>query len=196
MKLYVDTSGKTVTVSRETEPKNDQNGQQKVEKGTGRLMWSTQVFVLDETGGEVITITTVGEKPSVKVGQPVTVSNLEALPWATNGRNGVAFRATELKTAGSVSAGSTSSSSSSSSSAAHGDSWKESQPIETRCRDAAGSWIPEPTTCRCRGKEMTRGRYGSYTCRPRSRLIHPVKEGVTRESKLVEDQSSVADLAR
>ena len=99
MKLYVDTTGKQVTVSKSTETKNDQNGNQRSEKGTGRLMWSTQVFVLDENGGEVITITTAGEKPSVKVGQLVTVQQLEAIPWATNGRNGVAFRAAELKTA-------------------------------------------------------------------------------------------------
>ena len=44
MKLYVDTSGKTVTVSRETEPKTDQNGQQKVEKGTGRLQLPRQLL--------------------------------------------------------------------------------------------------------------------------------------------------------
>jgi hypothetical protein len=52
---------------------------------------------LDETGGEVITITTAGEKPAVTVGQLVVPVSLEAIPWATNGRNGVAFRATELK---------------------------------------------------------------------------------------------------
>ena len=99
MKLYVDTVGKQVQASRDPEPKVDQNGAQRSEKGTGRLMWSTQVFVLDETGGEVISITTAGEKPNVKVGQLVLVSGLEAIPWATNGRNGVAFRATELKPA-------------------------------------------------------------------------------------------------
>lgn len=96
MKLYVDTTGKQIQVSKDPEPKADQNGHQRSEKGTGRLMWSTQVFVLDETGGEVITITTAGEKPNVKVGQLVTVSQLEAIPWATNGRNGVAFRAAAL----------------------------------------------------------------------------------------------------
>ncbi|WP_203898098.1 hypothetical protein [Virgisporangium aliadipatigenens] len=100
MKLYIDTSGKQVQVSRDPEEKKDQNGNQRNEKNTGRLMWSTQVFVLDETGGEVIAITTAGEKPSVKVGQLVTVQQLEAIPWATNGRNGVAFRAIELKPAG------------------------------------------------------------------------------------------------
>jgi len=99
MKLYVDTSRKQVTVSREPVEKTEQNGRQKQERGTGRLMWSTQVFVLDDDGGEVIAITTAGEKPDVKVGQLVAVSGLEALPWATNGRNGVAFRALELKAA-------------------------------------------------------------------------------------------------
>ncbi len=104
MKLYVDTSTKQVTVSREPVEKTEQNGRQKTERGTGRLMWSTQVFVLDDDGGEVIAITTAGEKPNVKVGQLVSVSKLEALPWATNGRNGVAFRAEEIKAAGAASA--------------------------------------------------------------------------------------------
>lgn len=103
MKLYVDTSDKQVTVTKDPVEKTDQNGRQRVERGTGRPMWSTQVFILDEDGGEVITITTAGERPNVKVGQLVTVSKLEALPWATNGRNGVAFRAAELKAAGSPS---------------------------------------------------------------------------------------------
>jgi hypothetical protein len=100
MKLYVDTKDKQVTVSRAPEEKKDQNGKQKSERDTGRLMWSTQVFVLDEEGGQVLSVTTAGEKPEVKVGQPVTLSKLEALPWATNGKNGVAFRAVELKSAG------------------------------------------------------------------------------------------------
>ena len=97
MKLYVDTASKQVQVTKDPEPKNDQNGNQRSEKNTGRLMWSTQVFVLDETGGEIITITTAGEKPGVTVGQLVAVEQLEAIPWATNGRNGVAFRAVSLK---------------------------------------------------------------------------------------------------
>ncbi len=97
VKLYVDTTGKQVTVSKPSEPKNDQNGQQRSEKNTGRPMWSTQVIVLDETGGEVISVTTAGEKPNVTVGQLVAIEQLEAIPWATNGRNGVAFRAVSLK---------------------------------------------------------------------------------------------------
>ena len=99
MKLYVDTSAKQVTVTREPAEKMEQNGRQKVERGTGRPMWSTQVFVLDDEGGEVITVTTAGERPNVTVGQLVTLSKLEALPWAINGRNGVAFRAEYIKAA-------------------------------------------------------------------------------------------------
>jgi hypothetical protein len=100
MKLYVDTNGKQVTVTKDPVEKLEQNGRQKTERNTGRPMWSTQVFVLDDDGGEVITITTAGEKPNVKVGQALTVSKLEALPWATNGRSGVAFRAEEIRAAG------------------------------------------------------------------------------------------------
>jgi hypothetical protein len=100
MKLYVDTQGKQVTVSKDPDERKDQNGRQRQERGTGRLMWSTQVFILDDDGGEVISITTAGQKPDVKKGQSVIVSKLEALPWATNGRNGVAFRAEEIKAAG------------------------------------------------------------------------------------------------
>ena len=99
MKLIVDASGKDVSVSRDPVEKTEQNGRQKTERGTGRPMWSTQVFVLDDNGGEVITVTTAGERPNVSVGQPVSLSKLEALPWSTNGRSGVAFRAAEIKTA-------------------------------------------------------------------------------------------------
>ena len=80
MKLYVDANGKQVTVTKDPTEKLEQNGRQKVERNTGRPMWSTQVFVLDDDGGEVITVTTAGEKPNVKVGQSVAVSKLEALP--------------------------------------------------------------------------------------------------------------------
>ena len=99
MKLFLETIAKQVTVTLEPVEKKDQNGRQRTERDTGRPMWSTQVFILDDDGGEVITVTTAGERPNVKVGQPVSLSKLEALPWSTNGRSGVAYRASEIKTA-------------------------------------------------------------------------------------------------
>jgi hypothetical protein len=97
VKIYVDTTGITFTVAKKAQPKVDEKGNQRSERGTGRPMWQTQVVALDETGGEVINVTTVGEIPSVEVGQFVAVEALEAKAWATNGRNGTAFRAASLK---------------------------------------------------------------------------------------------------
>ena len=100
MKYVVDLTGKQMTVSLEPVEKKDENGKQKTERNTGRPMWSTQVFVLDQDGGEVIAVTTAGEKPNVKVGALVSPVQLEIIPWAQvrngNLRSGVAFRATEL----------------------------------------------------------------------------------------------------
>ena len=98
MKLIIETSAKQFTVTKEPAEKMDpQTRAQKVQRGTGRPMWTTQVFVLDEDGGEVITVTTAGERPDVKVGQPISLSKLEAFFWNTNGRSGTAFRAAALK---------------------------------------------------------------------------------------------------
>ena len=103
MKIYVDTTGKQLTVSKDPEPKVDQNGRQRSERDTGRPLYQTQLFVMDETGGEVITATTAGEKPNVRQGQLVTAVQLEAVPWSmeTNGkaRSGVSYRAAEIKPA-------------------------------------------------------------------------------------------------
>ena len=104
MKVIVDTTDVTFQVAMKSKPKVDEKGNQRSEKGTGRPMWSTQVVALDETGGEIINVTTVGEIPSVEVGQFVALEQLEAKAWATNGRNGTAFRAASLKPLTSTSA--------------------------------------------------------------------------------------------
>ena len=95
--VIVNTTDITFQAAKRPQPKVDEKGNQRTEKGTGRPMWSTQVIAIDETGGEVINVTTVGEIPSVEVGQFVVLDRLEAKAWATNGRNGTAFRAESLK---------------------------------------------------------------------------------------------------
>ena len=108
MKIYVDTTGKQATASKDSEPKTDQSGKQRSERDTGRPLWVTQVIILDEDGGEVIQVTTAGEKPNVRRGQLVSLVQLEAVPWSMeqNGkaRSGVSFRAVEIKAAAVASA--------------------------------------------------------------------------------------------
>lgn len=99
MKLRVDTSGVTFTVTLPPSEKRDQNGQQKADRKTGEALFTTQVMALDATGGEMITVTTAGVLPRVTVGQIVRPVELEAIPWATDGRNGTAFRAVSIEPA-------------------------------------------------------------------------------------------------
>ena len=96
MRLTIDIAGVQCQVTRNPEPKLDQNGKQKIDR-EGRPMWTTQVMALDETGGEVIAISVAGMTPNVTVGQMVRPVGLEAIPWNNNGKHGVAYRAVELK---------------------------------------------------------------------------------------------------
>jgi hypothetical protein len=105
MNLNVDITGKTFTVTKAVEEKKDQNGRQKADKNTNDLLWTVQVMALDETGGEVINVTLAGNTaPKVAVGATVVPVGLIAMPWATNGRNGVAYKATSLNAPGNAKA--------------------------------------------------------------------------------------------
>jgi hypothetical protein len=44
----------------------------------------------------VIRVTVTGDQPKVSQGQPVRFEELEAIPWANNGRDGVAYRAATI----------------------------------------------------------------------------------------------------
>ena len=101
MRLLIDTHGKSFTVTKAVEEKKDQNGRQKVDRNTQEPLWVVQVMALDETGGDVINVTLAGQAmPKVTVGAVVVPVELEAIPWATNGKNGVAYRAKTLNPQG------------------------------------------------------------------------------------------------
>ena len=51
-----------------------------------------QVMALDETGGEILTVTLDGE-PKINVGEFVQLHDLVAIPRSQADRSGVAFRA-------------------------------------------------------------------------------------------------------
>ena len=56
-------------------------------------------MALDAAGGEVLALTVAGE-PDVRVGEPVAVEGLIAMPWSQGDRSGVAFRAAEIRSTG------------------------------------------------------------------------------------------------
>ncbi len=72
------TERKQFTVSRAPEPRTDQAGRQRTEKGTGAPQWQLQLVAMDETGAEVIRVTVAGTPPEVVPGQPVQVVGLVA----------------------------------------------------------------------------------------------------------------------
>ncbi len=73
-------------------PKNDNDGRQKADRETGAPLHVTELVAMDDTGAEVIKVTTAGE-PRVVKRQLVSVARLVATPWNIDGRGGVAFRA-------------------------------------------------------------------------------------------------------
>ncbi len=92
MQLEIKTEGVDFVVSRSPQPKNDNDGRQKTDRETGEPLHVTELVAMDDTGAEVIKVTTAGQ-PTVVKRQLVTVVKLVATPWNIDGRGGVAFRA-------------------------------------------------------------------------------------------------------
>ena len=92
MQLELKTDGMEFVVSRAPQHKNDNDGRQKTDRETGAPLHVTELVAMDQTGAEVIKVTTAGE-PKVVKRQLVTVVKLVATPWNIDGRGGVAFRA-------------------------------------------------------------------------------------------------------
>ncbi len=95
MKLEIKLDGVDFVVSKAPEPKSDGDGGQKADRVTGELLFVTELVALDDSGAEVIKVTTAGA-PKVAKRQPVWLGTLVAVPWAMDGRNGVAFRAESI----------------------------------------------------------------------------------------------------
>ena len=92
MQLEIKTQGVEFVVSRVPQPKNDNDGRQKADRDSGAPLYVTELVAMDDTGAEVIKVTTAGQ-PRIITRQLVTVVKLVATPWNIDGRGGVAFRA-------------------------------------------------------------------------------------------------------
>ena len=94
MRLVLDTAKVTFTVTKAAEPKTEYgSGQQKMNRASKLPEWVVEVLAMDSERGEVIRVTVAGDQPKVSQGQVVRFEELEAIPWANNGRDGVAYRA-------------------------------------------------------------------------------------------------------
>ena len=97
MRLVLDTSKVAFTVTKAAEPRTEYgSGQQKMNRASKLPEWVVEVLALDSERGEVIRVTVTGDQPKVNQGQPVRFEELEAIPWANDGRNGVAYRAAAI----------------------------------------------------------------------------------------------------
>ena len=105
MKLRINTTGVSFTCTRTPEQRvSFDTGQPRVDKGTGLPLWLVQVMALDESGGDVISVTVAGE-PKVSAGHAVNITGLVALPWSQDGRSGIAYRADAISESADTSAG-------------------------------------------------------------------------------------------
>jgi hypothetical protein len=97
MRLVLKESQWTFTVTKGAEPKTEfGSGQQKLNRQSQLPEWVVEVLAMDSERGEVIRVTVTGDQPKVSQGHPVTFTDLEAIPWMNNGRNGVAYRAAAI----------------------------------------------------------------------------------------------------
>jgi hypothetical protein len=97
MRLVLKDERYAFTVTKAAEPKTEfGSGQQKVNRASKLPEWVVEVPAMDSERGEVIRVTVTGDQPKVSQGQPVRFEELEAIPWANNGRNEVAYRAAAI----------------------------------------------------------------------------------------------------
>ncbi|GAA2144991.1 MULTISPECIES: hypothetical protein [Glycomyces] len=101
MKLKLDVSDVTFMVSLAPVAK-EYDGKHQTDKD-GSLKWTTELIALgssEDEGASVIKVVTTGEKPNLPKGQPVSVVDLEAVPWVSKqGTLGTAYRAAAINLA-------------------------------------------------------------------------------------------------
>jgi hypothetical protein len=97
MKLLLKDEKYAFTVTKAAEPKTEfGSGKQKMNRASQLPEWQVEVLAMDSERGEVIRVTVAGDQPKVNQGQTVRFEELEAIPWANNGRDGVAYRAAAI----------------------------------------------------------------------------------------------------
>ncbi|WP_426506727.1 hypothetical protein ACPPVO_52055 [Dactylosporangium sp. McL0621] len=100
MKYMLDMSGYEFEVVKTAAPKLDGNGAQKIDPVSKNPVWVVEVnaFQGEDAGVHQMDVTLASAtKPDLRWRQPVELSSVEMIPWANNGRSGVAFRVGEIR---------------------------------------------------------------------------------------------------
>ena len=99
MRLKINTEGVTFLATRPAELRVDrETGAVRTDRESGRELWQVQVAALDDSGGEVLSVSMAGQPANFAVGLPVTIDGLVAIPWSMGERSGVAYRAEGIRT--------------------------------------------------------------------------------------------------
>jgi hypothetical protein len=96
MRLHIDSKAYRYTLSKAFEPKVDRTtGAVAVDRDTGRSLQIGQLVAIGPLGAEILGVTIAADAPiTIALGDPVNVTGLIAIPWATKeGEVRVAFRA-------------------------------------------------------------------------------------------------------
>jgi hypothetical protein len=64
--------------------------------GNGEILWGLKVVLLGDGEAEIVKVAVPGD-PGVKPGEMVRVEALTAQPWENDGRWGIAYRATAIR---------------------------------------------------------------------------------------------------
>jgi hypothetical protein len=87
-------------VTKAAEPRTEYgSGQQKMNRASKLPEWVVEVLAMDSERGEVIRVTVTGDQPKVSQGQTVRFEDMEAIPWANNGRTAAIHPAAQARAA-------------------------------------------------------------------------------------------------
>ena len=103
MDLVIDTTGVEFQVARPFQPRLDKEGLQRRDKqgGTNLPLHAVQLVAWTEAGSETVLVTVATDNPpTLTQRQSVMVEGLQAMPWVSDGRPKVAYRARAVVPAG------------------------------------------------------------------------------------------------
>ncbi len=89
-------AGFTCVMEPEQKLVDAETGEVKRDRRSGEPVWTVGVCAMRGRDSSVIQVAVVGEPKGLKLGAPVRVVGLEAIPWERDGRSGISWRAAHV----------------------------------------------------------------------------------------------------